>query len=54
MCVCVCVCGCVGGGEGAQNFKVTISNTDYDKCKTGTECGIFQLFMITNEAGCKW
>jgi hypothetical protein len=36
-------------------FRISrISNTDYDRCKTAGECGIFQLFMITNEARCKW
>jgi len=35
-------------------IKVTISDTDDDRRKTARECGIFQLFMITNEARCKW
>jgi hypothetical protein len=42
-----------GTKQGAQNLEVTNSNTD-DRCKTAGECEIFQLFMITNEARCKW
>jgi hypothetical protein len=29
---------------GAENLKVTIPITDYDRSKADGECGIFQLF----------